>query len=251
MPRHRIIFTCFIIPLLLIAQDIDEAIRLFNSFQFDRAQKIFQELIKNEDNPRIAEAYYYLGRLSIDPDSALFYYNKVKNNYPQSRYADISYLEIAKINIARENYKNAITTLNTLLQKFPDIDVKDETLFWLGIAHISIDQREQGMNILKELKTTFPKSVWSERATNIISTGEVISQYFTVQVGSYRNKSNAQNLADDLQKKGFNVKIVEAIVKGNTYYRVWVGQFTTLEQAKEFSTVLDSLGIKGNVVKGY
>jgi len=251
MSRYRIIFALFIIPFFLIAQNIDEAIRLFNSFQFDRAQEIFNETVKDKDNPRIAEAYYYLGRLATSPDSALLYYNIVIKNYPQARYTDLSYLEIAKNNIARENYKNAITTLHGLLEKFPDTSIKDEVLFWLGVSHISIGQKEIGIGFLKNLKSSFPKSIWSERAVNIISTGDVSNEYFTVQVGSYRNKPNAQKLLEDLKNKGFNGKIIEALVMGNTYYRVWVGQFNTVEAAKTFSLILDSLGIKGNVVKGY
>ena len=254
MSRNRVIFALFIIPLCLNAQDIDEAIRLFNSAQFDRAREIFIEIIKNENNPRIAEAYYYLGRLSIMPDSALSYYVKVINDYPQSRYADISYLEIAKSNIAREKYKNAVITLNELLRKFPDTNLKDEVLFWLGVSYISNGQEKQGISILKNLKDTYPKSVWSERTTSIIPTKEVpevTKEYFTIQVGSYRNRSNAENYVEEMKKNGFDTQIVEALVKGNTYYRVWVGKFSTIEQAKAFSLKLDSLGIKGNVVKGF
>lgn len=252
MSRNRIIFVLLIIPLFLTAQDINEAIRLFNSYQFERAHEIFIEIVKDKDNPRIVEAYYYLGRLTISPDSALSFYKKVINDYPQSRYADISYLETAKINIAMKNYENAIATLNGLLQKTPDTNLKDEVLFWLGVSYMSSDQEKKGASILENLQTTFPKSVWSERAANIISTkGPVVNQYFTVQVGSYRNKSNAEKYAEEMTKMGFDTQVVDALVKGNIYYRVWVGRFSIIEQAKAFSLKLDSLGIKGNVVKGY
>ena len=202
MPRHRIIFTLLIIPLLLIANNIDEAIRLFNSYQFDRAEEIFKEVIEEKNNPRIAEAYYYMGRLSVSPDAALLYYNEVINNYPTSRYADISYLEIAKIDIAREKYKSAIAALKELTRKFPDTQVKDETLFWLGVAHINGGQKEVGLQFFEQLKTSFPHSVWSERATQIIpqTTGATGEEYFTVQVGSYRDKTNAQALHGELTK---------------------------------------------------
>jgi tetratricopeptide (TPR) repeat protein len=251
MSFHRIIFALFIIPLVLLAQDIDEAIRLFNSFQYDRAREIFGEVTKKKDNPRVSEAYYYLGRLSLNPDSALKYYNIVRIDHPQSRYADIAHLEIAKLNIAREDYKEAIGVLNKLLEKYPESGVKDETLFWLGISHISLGEKAEGIKFLNTLKTDYPQSVWSERADNIIPNGEVKSEYFTIQVGSYSNKENAQELADRLKTKGHNARVVKALVKGNIYYRVWVGQFYTVEQAKNFLPVLDSLGLKGNVVKGF
>jgi len=255
MSRHRIFFALFVIPLCLAAQDIDEAIRLFNAAQFERAHKIFEEIITDEKNPRIAEAYYYLGRLAIDPDSALYYYSKVTAEYPQSRYADISYLEIAKTNIARKNYKNAIITLNELLRKFPDTNLKDEVLFWLGVSYVSTDKEKEGLAILKDLRATYPTSVWSERAAAIIPTEKsekpVQEEYYTVQVASYRNKANAEKHSRQMKDKGFEVQIVEALVKGHTYYRVWVGRFPTIDQARAFSRKLEAMGIKGNVVKGY
>jgi len=251
MSCNRIIFGLLIIASYIFAQDIDEAIRLFNAIQFDEAKVLFKEIIKNGNNPRIAEAYYYMGRLSINPDSALSYYRTVIRDCPQSRYADISYLEIVKINIARERYQDAIITLNELVRNYPDTDLKDEILFWSGISHMAIGEKEQGIKILKELITSFPKSVWSNRATNVIPTKEGIKEYFAVQVGSYRNEMNARKFADEIKKKGFDAQVVEALIKENVYYRVWVGQFSTYDEAKSFSRKLDSLDIKGNVVKGY
>ncbi len=251
MSCNRIILAFIIIPCFLIAQNIDEAIRLFNSFQFNSARKIFREVLKDKENPRIAEACYYMARLSLDPDSALFYYNKVINDYPQSRFVGLSYLEIAKYYIARNDYQNAITTLNTILEKFSDVDFKDELLFWLGIAYMNTDKEKKGKEIFAELREKYPESIWSERAKDVIA-GEIpAEEYYTVQVGSYIKKENAKRYAEKIRKKGFEVRVVKALVLGKTYHRVWVGKFNTVEEAKQFSRKLDSLGIKGNVVKGY
>ena len=244
------------IPLCFLAQDIDEAIRLFNQSQFEKSYEIFIELVKDENDPRIAEAYYYLGRLSIKPDTALYYYNKVVNSYPQSRFADIAHLEIAKINIARKKYQNSIITLNELLRKYPDTAHEDEVLFWLGVSYVSNGMEDQGIAMLKNLRQKYPQSMWSERALTIIpdngsGTPPPAEEYYTVQVGSYRNKANADTYAAQLRQKGYDVQVVEALVKGNTYFRVWVGKYPTIDEAKAFSLTLESAGIKGNVVKGY
>ncbi|MBE0432463.1 SPOR domain-containing protein [candidate division WOR-3 bacterium] len=250
MSRHRIIFACAVIPCLLFSQDIDEAIRLFNAFQFNQAKEIFNELRNEKGNVRIGEVYYYLGRLSVNPDSAVRYYYEVINEHAQSRYADAAYLEIAKINIARGNFPTAIANLDALLKRYPDTEHQDEIMFWQGISHISIDDRERGEEILKTLQRTFPKSLWSERASNVTQKKEVTEEYYTVQLGSYRSKENAEKAATALREKGIDVRIVEALVKGQTYYRVWAGQFVSLERAREYSLKLDSLGVKGNVVRG-
>jgi len=234
----------------LLGQDIDEAIRLFNSFQFTRAKDIFLELVSDTNHPRIGEVYYYIGRLSVNPDSALFRYYEVINKHPQSHYADISYLEIAKINIARKNYRTALANLDALLKRYPDTEYRDEIMFWQGISYISVDDAAQGEAMLEELQRSFPKSVWSERAVNITKNKDLGQEYYTIQLGSYREKSNAETYAKTLEDKGLDVRIIEAFIKGQMYYRVWSGQFITLERAKEYMLKLDSLGLKGNVVRG-
>jgi outer membrane protein assembly factor BamD (BamD/ComL family) len=174
----------------------------------------------------------------------------VIKKHPQSRYADLSYLEIAKINVARKNFRTAIANLDALLSRYPDTEYRDEIMFWQGVSYISIDDTEEGEAILKELQKSFPGSVWSERASNITLTKDIEQEYYTIQLGSYRNKSNAEKYAATLRDKGLDVRVVQALVKGKTYYRVWAGQFLTLEQAKEYVLKLDSLGLKGNVVRG-
>jgi tetratricopeptide (TPR) repeat protein len=253
MSRSRIILATFIIPFFAIAANIDEAIRLFNAFQFEQSRELFYEVVKDKTNPRIAEAYYYLGRLSVSPDSALHYYRLVTSDFPDSRYADISHLEIAKIHIARRNYASSIATLNNLLENYPDTEVKDEVLFWLGVSYMSNDQEAQGVTVIRQLRTSYPQSMWTERAVNVLpeKPSQTKTSYYTVQVGSYRNKENAQRHAAEMRERGYDTEVVEALVKGTTYFRVWVGTFPTMEQAKTFSLKLDSLGIKGNVVKGY
>jgi tetratricopeptide (TPR) repeat protein len=247
----RILIALALITVTLVAQDIDEAIRLFNSYHFERSRAIFNEVVKDENNPRIAEAYYYLGRLSLAPDSAISYYRMVITKYPQSRYADVAHLEIAKIHFARKDFNNTIIILNQLLRTFPDTGAKDEVLFWLGVSYISNGNKEEGTRILQELRKTYPKSVWSERTLRVIPGAEpaVGQAYFTVQVGSYRDKKNAETFAGEIHNQGFDVQVVEAFVKGNTYFRVWVGKFASREDADTFSLKLDALGIKGNVVK--
>jgi TolA-binding protein len=251
MSRCRIILAALVIPVFFAAQDIDEAIRLFNASQFDKAHKVFKELLKNEDDPRIAEVYYYMARLSISQDSTLYYYNMIIREHPQSRFADISYLEIAKLNVAHSDYRNAIIFLNELLKNYPDTNLKDEVFFWLGISQIESGNKEQGIKVLENLIATFPKSTWAIRATAIIPGRTSTQEYYTVQVGSFRKEDNARKNIEDLKTKGLEARIVETVINNSTFYRVWIGQFSTIDDAKKFALRLDSLGIKGNVVKGY
>jgi|UniRef100_A0A7V3RI64 TolA-binding protein len=248
---NRVISAATLIASFLFSQSIDEAIKLFNTFQFDKAKAMFEELARNENNPRIAEIYYYLARLNVNPDTASYYYQLIYKKYPQSRYADVAYLEDAKIAIGREEFKKALEILNELKENYPNSELKEEILFWSGIAYIETGNKEAGYKTLQELINGYPKSIWANRARNLLPTTEPAKEYYTVQVGSYRNKLNAEKAMEDLKSRGFDAWIVEADVMGKIYYRVWVGRFDTMEQAKSLATRLDSIGIKGNVVKGY
>lgn len=251
MPFYRNLFAPFVIFASLSAENIDEAIKYFNSFQFDKAQAIFERLSKDETNPRISEVYYYLARLCVNPDSALIFYQKITTNFPRSRYADISYLEIAKIKIAVREYEYSIHTLNQLLKNYPETDLKDEVLFWLGISHIESGKKREGDEILKDLIKNYPKSIWANRASNIIPDTVPQEVYYTIQIGSYRNIKNAEKRVEELKNNGFDARVVETVIKDNTFYRVWIGEFQTIDEAKLLLNRLESLGIKGNVVRGY
>ncbi len=248
---NRIISASALIVSLIFAQNIDEAIKQFNAFQFDKAKIMFEELAKDENNPRIAEVFYYLARLTVNPDSSINYYRAIIDKYPQSRYADIALLETAKIFIGKEDFKNALVTLNQLSKNYPNSELKDEVLFWIGVALIESGNKESGYKTLQELVNMFPKSIWANRAKNLIPATIPQKEYYAVQVGSFRNKENAEKRIEELKTKGFDARIVEALVMDKIHYRVWVGEFETMEQAKSFAAKLDSLGIKGNVVKGY
>ncbi len=55
---------------------------------------------------------------------------------------------------------------------------------------------------------------------------------YGVCLASFRKKSSAANIADDLKKQGYTTRIIPAKVKGQRWYRVCVGTFTSLAKAK-------------------
>lgn len=251
MSRVRIIVTVILTAVSLGAQDIDTAIRLFNGLQYAEAKEIFLKLSADPSNPRIAEVYYYLGRLTIHPDSSLNYYRRIIVSHPQSRFADIAYLEIAKIYVARTKYADAIVTLNELLKNYPETPVREEAMFWNGVSYLSDGQEETGRKILQDLLARYPKSVFRERIERILPRTTAETECYTVQVGSFKNADNAAQHVQKLKEQGIEGRVVEALVKNNTYYRVWIGRFDTVEEAKTYQAKLESRGIKGSVVRGY
>ena len=55
---------------------------------------------------------------------------------------------------------------------------------------------------------------------------------FAVQVGAFSVKANADRLAAEMRAKYGYTTINEGVVNGQRFYRVWVGNFTSLEVAE-------------------
>ena len=67
---------------------------------------------------------------------------------------------------------------------------------------------------------------------------------FTLQVGSFTDETNAQRLAEQLQKSFENVFIAAVETLTEKYYRVRVGQFDTREAALSIAEKLSQMGFK-------
>ena len=70
----------------------------------------------------------------------------------------------------------------------------------------------------------------------------VTKVFYTVQVGSFTNKENAQTLHETLAKKYADVSIEEFSTTETTYWRVRVGRFPTRDQAQAKAEELTGAG---------
>jgi len=65
---------------------------------------------------------------------------------------------------------------------------------------------------------------------------------FTIQVGSFKELSNATRLRTALELKYSKVYIAEAEIKGNKFYRVRIGKFNTKDEVYHLSKTLADEG---------
>lgn len=72
---------------------------------------------------------------------------------------------------------------------------------------------------------------------------------YTVQVGSFSSKVNAYSVEKDLKSTVRNKVRVEPVeVKGDTFYRVRVGMFSTRKDAEQLRNSLRKYGYRGKVI---
>ncbi len=81
-------------------------------------------------------------------------------------------------------------------------------------------------------------------------TKEKSRHYYTIQVGAFRNKAQAETVRKKLKKKGYTARVVSAAGKNRTLYRVWVGRFETRKGAETGAIKLTrSEGLKTLVLR--
>lgn len=82
-----------------------------------------------------------------------------------------------------------------------------------------------------EVIATDPYGLYGELA-------ETEGDVFTIVVHSLESQNVANRIADNLRSDGFRTSITEANVDGQTYYRVGIGQFPTVQEALQEATTL-------------
>ena len=77
--------------------------------------------------------------------------------------------------------------------------------------------------------------------------GDYFSGKYVVQVGSFKSKSNAENLKEKLSSDFSNVDVYEYTINNNTYYRVRLAGYNTKSDAEHEENKLKKLGYKPTI----
>jgi rare lipoprotein A len=103
---------------------------------------------------------------------------------------------------------------------------KEIGLISTGTAKVRIDYLDRDTRYVKYIKYS--------------SSGDKVP--VTIQVGSFKDESNASRLKTALEFKYSGVHVTEAEIKGVTYYRVRIGKFKNKDEARDFAKKLADEG---------
>jgi cell division septation protein DedD len=79
-----------------------------------------------------------------------------------------------------------------------------------------------------------------ERQVSPVAKKDLPDQIWTIQVKSSTDKTFADQWVNRLKAKGHEAYVVEADVKGQTWYRIRVGQLNTRQEAETLQSALES-----------
>jgi TolA-binding protein len=210
---------------------------------YTTAKALASDVIKNSnDASQRTEAQYYYGlaqlRLGQYADARQAF-RAVMDAHPSQDVYDKAALSLTEGFYMEGQYTDALATAKELLSRSPHSAFLSLIYFKIAGADLKLMRWEDAHAFLTKITQEFPQSPEAPIAKQLLEE----KQYFAVQVGSFLDKSRALALIDDLKGNGQYAYVVEATGSdGQTYYRVRVGQMSSLNDAESLKERLDKLG---------
>ena len=242
----RALFLCFVLmaggSLLAYAALPDIEAAVMNK-DYAQARDLASRIIKDSNDPaQRTEAQYYYGLAQLrlgqyaDARSA---FQSVMDAHPSQDIYDKAALSLTEGFYMDGFYTDALDTANQLLKKSPYSSFLSLIYFKIAGADLKLMRWEDANKYLNKIINEFPKSPEAPIAKQLLEE----KQYFAVQVGSFLDKGRALTLIDDLKGSGQYAYVVETTASdGQKYYRVRVGQMSSLKDAEDLKKRLDKLG---------
>jgi tetratricopeptide (TPR) repeat protein len=245
--KKRIILISFWLMFLIVGNsfagvgDIQTAIM---KQDYKTAKRLAEDLIAATTiNQNKTQALYYLGLSELlleDYKNSCDTFNKLlkERNLP-ANLSDQAYLGLIDAYYLDEDYDNALEAAKKLLKAKPNSPFI--SLLYYKLARINLKQAnwDEARSYLEKTIKDYPQSLEVFNAKQLLDE----EQYFAVQVGSFSQRDRAEQLAQELNKKGEYAYVVEARDQGNKkYFRVRVGKLAMLNQAHDLESKLSKQG---------
>jgi tetratricopeptide (TPR) repeat protein len=210
---------------------------------YAQAKDLASQIIKDSNDPaQRTEAQYYYGLAQLrlgqytDARSA---FQSVMDSHPTQDIYDKAALSLIEGFYMDGFYTDALDAGNQLLKKSPYSSFLSLIYFKIAGADLKLMRWEDANKYLTKIINEFPLSPEAPIAKQLLEE----KQYFAVQVGSFLDKGRALTLIDDLKGSGQYAYVVETTASdGQKYYRVRVGQMSSLKDAENLKKSLDKLG---------
>lgn len=143
-----------------------------------------------------------------------------------------------KLDLAHSSYQK-------LLKEYPKSSLSAQTMFRLGQISRKKGSWAEAKSIYEKILAKYPNTVEAKNSKDIMTENEF---YFTIQVGSFSDRLNAQRLCDDLSLKGYNSYTQEYKTEITSFYRVKVGRFDKMQDAAILEAKLKSEGLPTQII---
>lgn len=169
---------------------------------------------------------------------------ELKAKYPHD--PSVLFLE----GILTENGKTSVSIFSTVVNTYPQSRYADAAVYRIYSYYYALEMSPEAASWLDKLKKNYPSSPYIKIAekNNKISDQKIKYKY-TIQAGAFSNKENANALKKQFIDAGYSSEIKDKTVAGTIFQVVYVGKFTTEEEAKNFLQQINSqYNLDGRVI---
>lgn len=193
------------------------------------------------------ELYYFLG-LSYSRDGnylrASDIFEIILKEFKDSPFRDEAILGLGDTYFLRGDYGKAKAYYQELLGVNAGIKLRPAVYSRLSQCAFKEGSIQEGNDYAEKLKREFPANF----ETGLNREFSLLSDFYTVQVGSFNSPANANNLCNKLISKGYDAYIQELDRDGEKIYRVRVGRLKSRAEAVQLEKKLSSEGYPTKIV---
>ena len=213
----------------ILSKDNPENDYLNGLIEYDgkKSNEYFENFYKVNPNNEYADdavvkvaEYYYSSGLYIKSSE---WYRKIPFEYTKSQHLDKSIAYFLNSLLIAGHKDTVSYYMGIFKDKYPKLDYSNEYLFESEMKKNSNPYKVKSKNIDKN--------------------------YFSVQIGSFKNYELAKNKKKMLNSEGFLSRIEEVSVNGQIFYSVRVGLFDSLKLAKkEQVRLISRIGLYDSII---
>jgi tetratricopeptide (TPR) repeat protein len=223
----------FALSINIYAQDVN-IVPYLQQIENGEADEVRNELIGLKEKYSGDPSVMFLeGVLTENGQKAVVIYQKVVDEYPDSKYADAALYRIYSYYYALGLYEAATEKLNKLITDYPNS------------PYIKIAKQNQ-LPVNPEITQEDETEVTQQKNEDVKET----DYKFTIQAGAFSNIENAESLQLKFEKSGIFSEIKDKLVAGTTFHVVYVGKFVNENDAESFlKTINDNFQLSGRVIQ--
>ena len=109
-----------------------------------------------------------------------------------------------------------------ILSDYPKSSFAPTIYFHLGHCALKSGLWDEAKSYFTKINREYPLSLEAPVAQEVLNNSEF---YFTIQIGSFINEKNANELCQNLKNKGYDAYLTEFKSSSATYHRVRVGKY--------------------------
>ncbi len=210
----------------------------------ERAGRIARQALAEEDDEAIRdtlEYYWGLSRLRLGDyqEAKRIFRSLMKRSGIDPVLGDKVRLGLVDAAYFTGDYAFGLKTARELIRRRRDSPALSLAYLKAGRAALRLADWKAARRYLREVLRRFPDSLEAETARRLLEE----KSYFAVQVGSFLDERRARRFVEELQKQGEYAYIVDTMDgRGRHFYRVRIGRFSRLAEARETEARLAGRG---------